>query len=84
MKLLARKAITSTEEEIKITAKKKITINAGGSYITLDENKIESGKTGEYLTKAGNHGRQEKANNPEDFPSIAPETTEPTSHFTFS
>ncbi|WP_025472468.1 DUF2345 domain-containing protein, partial [Yersinia pestis] len=86
MELLARKAITitSTEDEIKITAKKKITLNAGGSYITLDENRIESGTAGEYLTKAGYYGRQEKANKPEDFPSVAPETTEPTSHFTFS
>ncbi|MRO48767.1 type IV secretion protein Rhs, partial [Yersinia pestis] len=37
MELLARKAITitSTEDEIKITVKKRITLNAGGSYITL-------------------------------------------------
>ncbi|EIR49242.1 hypothetical protein YPPY15_1728, partial [Yersinia pestis PY-15] len=43
MELLARKAITitSTEDEIKITVKKRITLNAGGSYITLDENRIE-------------------------------------------
>ncbi|CNK97187.1 type VI secretion system tip protein VgrG [Yersinia pseudotuberculosis] len=63
MELLARKAITitSTEDEIKITAKKRITLNAGGSYITLDENRIESGTAGGYLTKAGYYGRQEKA-----------------------
>ncbi|PSH11483.1 type IV secretion protein Rhs, partial [Yersinia pseudotuberculosis] len=63
MELLARKAITitSTENEIKITAKKRITLNAGGSYITLDENRIESGTAGEYLTKAGHYERQEKA-----------------------
>ncbi|WP_145554777.1 type VI secretion system tip protein VgrG [Yersinia canariae] len=63
MELLARKAITitSTEDEIKITAKKRITLNAGGSYITLDENRIESGTAGEYLTKAGNYGRLDKA-----------------------
>ncbi|VXD05886.1 Rhs element Vgr protein [Enterobacterales bacterium 8AC] len=63
MELLARKAITitSTEDEIKITAKKKITLNAGGSYITLDENRIESGTAGEYLTKAGSYGRLDKA-----------------------
>ncbi|RJT49865.1 type VI secretion system Vgr family protein [Rahnella variigena] len=65
MELLARKAITitSTEDEIKITAKKKITLNAGGSYITLDQNKIESGTAGEYLTKAGNYGRLTQATN---------------------
>ncbi|AJJ01367.1 Rhs element Vgr family protein [Yersinia pseudotuberculosis] len=63
MELLARKAITitSTENEIKITAKKRITLNAGGSYITLDENRIESGTAGEYITKAGHYERQEKA-----------------------
>ncbi|MDN0122316.1 type VI secretion system tip protein VgrG [Yersinia aleksiciae] len=63
MELLARKAITitSTEDEIKITAKKSITLNAGGSYITLDENRIESGTAGEYMTKAGHYERQEKA-----------------------
>ncbi|NWM29930.1 type VI secretion system Vgr family protein, partial [Escherichia coli] len=35
MELLAQKSIviTSTEDEIKITAKKKITLNGGGSYI---------------------------------------------------
>ncbi|TCZ88035.1 type VI secretion system Vgr family protein, partial [Escherichia coli] len=38
MELLAQKSIviTSTEDEIKITAKKKITLNGGGSYIRLD------------------------------------------------
>ena len=86
IELLARKAITitSTEDEIKITAKKRITLNAGRSYIRIDENSIESGTAGEYLTKAGHYGRLEKANIPEDFPSVAPETTEPASHFTFS
>ena len=73
MKLLARKAITSTEDEIKITAKKKITINAGGSYITLDENKIESGTVGEFLTKAGNYGRQDKATLDTEMPTLSVE-----------
>ncbi len=38
MELLAQKSIeiTSTEDEIKITAKKEITLNGGGSYIRLD------------------------------------------------
>src|SRR5690606_34048052 len=38
LELLAREglAITSTEDTISITAKKKIILNAGGSYITLD------------------------------------------------
>lgn len=86
MELLARKEIriVSTEDEIKIIAKKKITINGGGSYITLDANGIESATQGEYRTKAGHYGRKEKANKPEDFPNVAPETTEPSSNFSFS
>lgn len=54
IELLAQKAITiiSTKDEITITAKKKITINGGGSYITLDGNKIECGTKGEFLPKA--------------------------------
>ncbi|WP_237932098.1 type VI secretion system Vgr family protein [Buttiauxella sp. S19-1] len=86
MALLARKEISiiSTEDEIKIIAKKKLTLNGGGSYITLDGNAIESATAGDYRTRAGHYDRQAKANKPEDFPNIAPETTEPTSDFTFS
>lgn len=86
MALLARKeiSIVSTEDEIKIIAKKKVTINGGGSYITLDANGIESATQGEYRTKAGHYGRKDKANEPKDFPNVAPETTEPSSNFSFS
>ncbi|WP_224169895.1 type VI secretion system tip protein VgrG, partial [Escherichia coli] len=54
MELLAQKSIviTSTEDEIKITAKKKITLNGGGSYIRLDACGIEAGTPGEYNVKA--------------------------------
>lgn len=57
MELLAQKSLTiiSSEDEIKITAKKKITLNAGGSYITLDPNKIESGTAGDYLVKSASY-----------------------------
>ncbi|VGI24099.1 VgrG protein [Klebsiella pneumoniae] len=63
MALLARKeiSIVSTEDEIKIIAKKKLTLNGGGSYIRLDANAIESATAGEYRTKAGYYGRQESA-----------------------
>ncbi|WP_300000944.1 type VI secretion system Vgr family protein [uncultured Cedecea sp.] len=86
MDLIARGelSLTSTEDEIHITAKKKVTINGGGSYITLDANGIESATQGEYRTKAGHYGRKEKANEPKDFPNVAPETTEPSSNFSFS
>ena len=54
LELLARHGldITSTEDEIHITAKKKITLNAGGSYIRLDECCIESGTQGDYHVKS--------------------------------
>ncbi|BFI48379.1 DUF2345 domain-containing protein [Yersinia pseudotuberculosis] len=84
MELLARKAITSTEDEIKITAKKRITLNAGGSYITLDENRIESGTAGEYLTKAGYCGRLDKAKLPTEFPALAAKAKPPTQKYPFS
>lgn len=60
MELLAKKSIeiTSTENEIAITAKKKITINGGGSYIRLDPCGIEAGTQGEYNVKAGYYGRK--------------------------
>ena len=63
MELLAQKSIeiTSTEDEIKITAKKKITLNGGGSYIQLDACGIEAGTPGEYNVKAGYYGRKPKA-----------------------
>jgi type VI secretion system secreted protein VgrG len=54
LQLMARHGleITSTEDEIRIVAKKKITLNAGGSYITLDQNCIESGTQGDYNVKS--------------------------------
>ncbi|WP_431195477.1 type VI secretion system tip protein VgrG [Klebsiella pneumoniae] len=86
MALLARKeiSIVSTEDSIEIIAKKRVTINGGGSYITLNASGIESATQGEYLTKAGHYGRKEKASKQEDFPNLAPETTEPCSKFRFS
>jgi type VI secretion system secreted protein VgrG len=61
MTLLARKSlsIVSTEDEIRLSAK-KITLNGGGSYITLDANAIESGTLGEYRTKANHYSRKGK------------------------
>ncbi|MCK3840361.1 MULTISPECIES: type VI secretion system Vgr family protein [Pseudomonas] len=54
LEVLARNglSITSTEDEIRIVAKKKITLNAGGSYITLDQSCIESGTAGDYNVKS--------------------------------
>ena len=54
LELMARHGleIISTEDEIRIVAKKKITLNAGGSYITLDQSCIESGTQGDYNIKS--------------------------------
>ncbi|MDU4256118.1 type VI secretion system Vgr family protein, partial [Pseudomonas sp.] len=54
LELLARKAvdIVSTEDEIHLTAKKRIVINAGGSYITMDNCGIEYGTQGDHLIKS--------------------------------
>ncbi|MCJ1883970.1 type VI secretion system tip protein VgrG [Pseudomonas sp. LA21] len=54
MELLARKAvdIVSTENEVHFTAKKKIIINAGGSYIQIDQHGIEYGTQGDHLIKS--------------------------------
>ncbi|WP_416425504.1 type VI secretion system tip protein VgrG [Pseudomonas sp. App30] len=54
LELMARHGldITSTEDEIHITAKKKITLNAGGSYITLDPSRIEAGTEGDCFVKS--------------------------------
>lgn len=81
MEMLARKeiSIVSTEDEIRILAKKKITLNGGGSYITLDANAIEAATLGDYRTRAGFYDRQQKANKPEDFPSVASIVAEPAS-----
>ena len=52
--LMARQGleITSTEDEIRISAGKKITRNAGGSYLILDPCRGEAGTEGDYLVKA--------------------------------
>ncbi|OVY52579.1 hypothetical protein BFI47_22540, partial [Yersinia pestis subsp. microtus bv. Altaica] len=69
---------------IKITAKKKITLNAGGSYITLDENRIESGTAGGYFTKTGDYGGVDKAKLPTEFPALAAKTEDPIKRWLFS
>ena len=63
MALIARGELsfTSTEDEIQITAAKSITLNAGGSYITLDGGKIELATVGDYNTRAGRYVRKDAA-----------------------
>ncbi|NYS28398.1 type VI secretion system Vgr family protein [Pantoea sp. WMus005] len=73
MELLARKeiSIVSTEDEIKIIAKKKLTVNGGGSYITLDVNAIESATMGDFRTRAGHYARQTRAQHKPDISPLA-------------
>jgi type VI secretion system secreted protein VgrG len=54
LELMARHGlnITSTEDEIRITAKKKIVLNGGGSYLTLELSGIESGTAGDHKVKS--------------------------------
>ncbi|MBH2847119.1 DUF2345 domain-containing protein, partial [Serratia marcescens] len=70
MELLARKeiSIVSTEDEIKIIAKKRLTLNGGGSYIRIDASAIESATAGEYRTKAGHYGRKGSASEKATLP----------------
>ncbi|WP_447748403.1 type VI secretion system Vgr family protein [Pseudomonas nicosulfuronedens] len=70
MELLARQAleITSTENEIHITAKKKIVINAGGSYIRMDQHSIEYGTQGDHLIKSAHFDFQGPASMPATHP----------------
>jgi type VI secretion system secreted protein VgrG len=63
LELLARHGlnITSTEDEIHITAKKRIVLNAGGSYLAIEQCSIESGTAGDYLIKAAHFDFRPKA-----------------------
>ncbi|HHR6020481.1 TPA: type VI secretion system Vgr family protein [Providencia alcalifaciens] len=46
--------ITSTNDEIIISAKKKITLQSGGSYFTLEGGKLEHGTSGDFIVKSTN------------------------------
>ncbi|WP_145542180.1 type VI secretion system Vgr family protein [Yersinia alsatica] len=74
LQLLARQGleITSTEDEISIVAKKKITLNAGGSYITLDPYKIELGTNGDFVVKAADFAYNGPASMKADHPEYPP------------
>lgn len=74
LQLLARKGleIVSTDDEIHIVAKKKIIINAGGSYITLDPYKIECGTNGDFEVKAADFMYSGPANMKADHPDYPP------------
>nr|WP_186357310.1 type VI secretion system tip protein VgrG [Pseudomonas veronii] len=77
LELIARHGldITSTEDEIHITAKKKIILNAGGSYIAIDQSRIESGTQGDYFIKSAYFDFQGPARQTLDMPQ-PPQLTE--------
>nr|WP_180204622.1 type VI secretion system Vgr family protein [Pseudomonas sp. SbOxS1]NYU04613.1 type VI secretion system tip protein VgrG [Pseudomonas sp. SbOxS1] len=70
LELLARLGldITSTEDEIRITAKKKISLNGGGSYLTLDGGGIESGTAGDHKAKSAHFDYQGGATQTTEMP----------------
>ncbi|MNL21363.1 hypothetical protein D3C87_1426500 [compost metagenome] len=70
LELIARHGldITSTEDEIHITAKKKIVLNGGGSYLSLDTNSIESGTAGDHKVKAAHFEHSGAATQALDMP----------------
>ncbi|MGF6693685.1 type VI secretion system secreted protein VgrG [Metapseudomonas resinovorans] len=72
LELMARQGldIVSTEDEIRITAKKKIVLNAGGSYISLDACGIESGTQGDHLIKSAHFDYQGPATQSPTVPEL--------------
>ncbi|WP_447652448.1 type VI secretion system tip protein VgrG [Pseudomonas abietaniphila] len=74
MDLIARHglSITSTTDEIHITAKKKIVLNAGGSYISMDPCRIESGTAGDYLIKGAYFNFSGQATQEATIPALPP------------
>ncbi|WP_254921263.1 type VI secretion system Vgr family protein [Photorhabdus luminescens] len=63
IELVAKKGvtITSSDDEILISAKKKITLQCGGSYLTLEPGKIEHGSPGDFNVKSANFDYAEPA-----------------------
>ncbi|WP_285960486.1 type VI secretion system Vgr family protein [Pseudomonas tohonis] len=76
LELLARQGldIVSTEDEIRITAKKRIVLNGGGSYISVDACSIESGTQGDHLIKAAHFDYQGAAADSPPLPELSPIT----------
>ncbi|MGF6141302.1 DUF2345 domain-containing protein, partial [Pseudomonas laurylsulfatiphila] len=73
LELIARHGleITSTEDEVRITAKKKIILNGGGSYFSLDEGGIESGTRGDHNIKAANFEYSGPARQTPEMPTLS-------------
>ncbi|WP_347254096.1 type VI secretion system tip protein VgrG [Leminorella grimontii] len=72
LELIARKglSIISTEDEIIINAKKKITLNANGTYISLDKCLIELATQGDFKIKSASFDTLGPAAKPPVFPNV--------------
>ena len=55
-------SITSTQDEIVISAKKKITLQCGGSYLTIEPTKVENGTGGSFKVKSADFNYDGPAN----------------------
>jgi type VI secretion system secreted protein VgrG len=79
LELIARLGlhITSTEDEIHITAKKKIVLNGGGSYLSLDECCIEEGTLGDHKIKAAHIAHSGAARRTQEIPVLSRLTEHP-------
>ena len=77
LELVARKTVdlVSTENEIHLTAKKKIVINAGGSYIRMDQHGIEYGTQGDHRIKSAHFDYRGPARLHPDIPFLPREST---------
>jgi type VI secretion system secreted protein VgrG len=76
LELIARHGldITSTEDEIHITAKKKIVLNGGGSYLSLEASGIESGTAGDHKVKSAHFEYSGAAKQILEIPQLSPLT----------
>ncbi|WP_455924001.1 type VI secretion system tip protein VgrG [Pseudomonas putida] len=80
LELLARHGldITSSEDEIRITARKRITLNANGSYIQMDRSSIEAGTEGDFNIRSVYFGYQnEKCRSAPVLPDLPPPNNPP-------
>lgn len=62
--------ITSTSDEVVISSPKKITLMAGGSYLTLEPAKIEHGTEGDFLVKSASLRQLPPASMSPDLPEL--------------
>ncbi|MEA9390187.1 type VI secretion system tip protein VgrG [Acerihabitans sp. TG2] len=72
MRLFAEQKLTiSSEDDLLLVGKKRITLIGGGSYLTLDAGKIEYGTLGQYLRKVARTTTTAAASQHPDMPWLA-------------